>query len=182
MTTNEGITAKSTFADPGTLKPYERNSRKHSDDQVNLIAESIAKFGFLKPVLVDEDRMILAGHGATLAALQLELKRIPIRQIFGLTTDQKRAYVIADNRMSELSKWDWDLLSVELNELASIDGDLRPLGFEDFKTDKTTTRSQHTVTYGGDRFLLQLEFETEKEMQAMYEELEQRGIEAKILS
>jgi len=168
---------------PATLVPYERNSRIHSDSQVQMICKSITEFGFLKPVLIDEMKMILAGHGAVLAAIELGLSTIPVRQITGLTDAQKRGYVIADNRSSELSKWDWEILALELDDLKSIDMDLSPIGFAEY-TNKSTEhlRRGTNVTIGGDRFLLQVEFEDEKTMQAVYEELDQRGIECLILN
>jgi len=125
--------------------------------------------------------MILAGHGATLAAVELNMRTIPVRQIIGLTDEQKRAYVIADNRSSELSSWDWELLTVELEELQSAEMGLKPLGFEDFGSAKTTTRKEHNTTIGDGRFLLQLEFETEKQMESVYEELDARGFDIKVL-
>ncbi len=179
---NNGKTRGRAFEiSPDKLTPYEKNSRIHSDQQVNMIADSIMEFGFLKPVLIDEKKMILAGHGAVKAAMQCELTKIPVRQISGLTQDQKRAYVIADNRSSELSKWDWELLTVELGELKSIDMDLAPVGFADFGLDGSHTRREHNVTIGGDRFLLQLEFEDEKQMQKVYDELHERGLSIKVL-
>ena len=148
-----------------------------------MICKSITEFGFLKPVLIDEMKMILAGHGAVLAAIELGLSTIPVRQITGLTDAQKRGYVIADNRSSELSKWDWEILALELDDLKSIDMDLSPIGFAEY-TNKSTEhlRRGTNVTIGGDRFLLQVEFEDEKTMQAVYEELDQRGIECLILN
>lgn len=179
---NDAVSGKSTYLAPASLTPYEKNSRKHSDAQVKLIAASIKEFGFVKPVICDENRMLLAGHGAVLAATELGLDRIPVRVISGLTDAQKRAYVIADNRTSELSTWDWELLKVELDELKALDFDLQPVGFGDMKGVKTHDRKGSTVTIGDDRFLLQLEFATEKEMERVYEEMTQRGIECAILT
>ena len=182
MTTNSTTRGKSMMVNPATLIPYERNSRIHNDAQITMIAESIATFGFLKPVLIDDKKMLLAGHGATLAAIQLDMSQIPARQITGLTDDQKRAFVIADNRSSELSKWDWGMLSLELSELQSVEMDLKPLGFPDFGKDASTHRREgHNVTLGDGRFLLQLEFESEADMQKVYEEMHERGITLKVL-
>lgn len=163
---------------PATLVPYERNSRIHSDSQVQMICKSITEFGFLKPVLIDEMKMILAGHGAVLAAIELGLSTIPVRQITGLTDAQKRGYVIADNRSSELSKWDWEILALELDDLQSLDADLKSIGFDDFGLDKSTHhRDGHNVSLGDGRYLLQVEFETESAMQTLFEELKGRGFD-----
>lgn len=147
-----------------------------------MIADSITEFGFLKPVLIDPENVIIAGHGATLAAIQLDMTSIPVRIIEGLTDEQRRAFVIADNRSSELSSWDWELLSLELTELKALDFDLIPIGFGEFGEDQTTTRREHNVTIGDGRFLLQLEFESEKDLEKCYDEMKQRGVECQILS
>lgn len=181
MATNTKMRGRASKVHPDRLTPYERNARVHNPDQVEMIAASISEFGFIKPVIVDESMMILAGHGAVEAAKHLGMSAIPIRIISGLTKKQKRGYVIADNRASELSSWDWDLLALELDDLHSADDDLVPLGFQDFGRDDTRTRRAHNVTLGEGRFLLQLEFESEKEMEAIYNELDNRGIDIKVL-
>lgn len=174
---NDKIRGRASFMNPASLTPFERNSRIHSDAQVDMICESIKAFGFIKPVICDEDRMLLAGHGAVLAALKLELPLVPVRSIEGLSDTQKRAYVIADNRSSELSTWDWDLLGVELADLKSIDWDLVPIGFPDFGTENTHERSGANVTIGDGRFLLQVEFDNESALQKLFEELKTRGFD-----
>jgi hypothetical protein len=182
MTKNDTIKGRSMHCAPASLTPYENNSRIHSNSQISGIADSITEFGFVKPVIVDENKMILAGHGAWLAAIDLEMPQIPIRQIEGLTHDQKKAYVIADNRLSELSKWDWELLTSELVDLQSADFDLAPVGFGDFGSEGNThSRMGAKVTIGDGRFLLQIEFESEKEMESVYEELTNRGMKMKVL-
>ena len=181
MTINAKMRGKASAANPEKLTPYERNTRVHNSEQIEVICDSISTFGFIKPVIVDEKHMILAGHGAVQAAIELGMKSIPIRVISGLTKKEKRAYVIADNRSSELSTWDWDLLTMELKDLKSMDMDLKPMGFADFGTEKQTTRKEHNVTIGEGRFLLQLEFETEKEMEKVYGELKKRGLDIKVL-
>lgn len=177
MTVNDKIRGKSEFANPTNLVPYERNSRIHSDEQIAMISESISKFGFIKPIICDENKMVLAGHGARLAAIALGMDRIPVRIISGLSDVEKRAYVIADNRSSELSTWDWELLTVELTDLKSIDMDLKPLGFPDFGNENTHERQGANVTIGEGRFLLQVEFESEGELQKLFSELKSRGFD-----
>ncbi len=102
---------------PGRLKPWPTNARKHPENQLAKLKASITNFGFYAPVVVDDTYVILAGHGKTLAALELELPTVPIRMVFGLSESQKRALVIADNKMAHLSTWDEALLKTEIEVL-----------------------------------------------------------------
>lgn len=115
--------------DPLKLKPYKKNSKKHSERQVQRIANSIKEFGFTKPVLVWGKNQIVAGHGAVEAAISLGLAEIPIRRVDHLSEQQMRAYVIADNKLAEESKWDMGVLHEELTDLARLDFDLEFTGF-----------------------------------------------------
>ena len=114
------------------LKPYPKNARTHSPKQIHQIAKSIKTFGFTNPVLVDKDNCILAGHGRVEAAKLAGLTEVPVVCITHLTPAQKKAYILADNRLAELSGWDKDILKVELEEIQSIecDFDLTSTGFE----------------------------------------------------
>ena len=85
---------------PGSLRPYPRNARTHSKKQVRQVAESIRRFGFTAPVLIDRSNMILAGHGRVAAAEHLQLETVPCRRIETMTEAEKRAYVIADNKLA----------------------------------------------------------------------------------
>jgi ParB family transcriptional regulator, chromosome partitioning protein len=111
-----------------TLIPYINNSRTHSDEQVAQIAASIKEFGFNNPILVDKDNSIIAGHGRLQAARKLGLTEVPCVRLEHLTETQRKAYIIADNRLALNAGWDNELLRFELNEL---DGniDLSLLGF-----------------------------------------------------
>lgn len=124
------------------LIPYARNSRTHSEAQVTKIASSIKEFGFINPVVTDGKNGIVAGHGRVLAASKLGLKEVPCVEASHLTEAQKRAYVIADNRMALDAGWDIDLLKVELGDLQGLDFDLSLTGFdpgelENFLAEKT---------------------------------------------
>ena len=112
------------------LIPYARNSRTHSDSQVTKIATSIKEFGFLNPVIVDKDNGIIAGHGRVMAAQKLGLKEVPVLQIGHLSETQKRAYIIADNRLALDAGWDEEMLRVEFAELADDGFNLELTGFE----------------------------------------------------
>lgn len=111
------------------LIPYARNSRTHSDAQVAKIAASIREFGFLNPVIVDGQNGIVAGHGRVLAAQKLGLDTLPVIEAAHLTEAQKRAYVIADNRLALDAGWDNDMLKVELSDLQADGFNLELTGF-----------------------------------------------------
>ena len=113
-----------------TLIPYINNSRTHSDEQVAQIAASIKEFGFNNPILVDKDSGIIAGHGRLQAARNLGLTEVPCVRLEHLTETQRKAYIIADNRLALNAGWDNELLSLELSELLKDDFDLDLLGFE----------------------------------------------------
>lgn len=113
-----------------TLVPYARNSRTHSDEQVAQIMASIREFGFTNPVLIDANDTIIAGHGRVLAATRLKLAKVPCIRLSHLTEAQKRAYVIADNRLALNAGWDEELLKTELGELQTEEFNLDLLGFD----------------------------------------------------
>lgn len=113
------------------LIPYARNSRTHSDEQVAQIVASIKEFGFTNPILVDEEGLIIAGHGRVQAALRLKIDEVPTIALEYLTEAQKKAYVIADNKLALNAGWDFDMLKVEFNDLINMDFDLSLIGFDD---------------------------------------------------
>ena len=112
------------------LIPYARNSRTHSDEQVAQISASIKEFGFTNPILIDEDGLIIAGHGRVQAAQRLKLDEVPAIVLEYLTEAQKKAYVIADNKLAINAGWDFDMLKVEFNDLIDMDFDLSLIGFD----------------------------------------------------
>lgn len=111
------------------LVPYARNSRTHSDEQIAKIAASIKEFGFLNPIIIDGDNGIIAGHGRVMAAQRLGIKELPCIEASHLTEAQRRAYVIADNRLALNAGWDDDMLRIELDELGEMGFDLELTGF-----------------------------------------------------
>ena len=111
------------------LVPYARNSRTHSDIQVSQIAASIREFGFTNPVLITDECDIIAGHGRVLAAKKLGLDEVPCIKLEHLTDTQRRAYVIADNQLALNSGWNFDMLSVEIDELNDAKFDVSLLAF-----------------------------------------------------
>ena len=119
------------LADIDTLVPYARNARTHSPEQVAQIAASIREFGFLSPVVTTKDGTILCGHGRFYAAQKLGLKKIPCIREDHLTEAQRRAYIIADNKLSLNAGWDEEMLRVELSDLKGEDFDVSLTGFDE---------------------------------------------------
>lgn len=113
------------------LIPYVNNSRTHSDMQVTQIAASIKEFGFTNPILTDGDNGVIAGHGRLLAAKKLGLEQVPVIELHGLDEIKKKAYIIADNKITLNSGWDIELLSLELESLKQVDYDITTIGFSD---------------------------------------------------
>jgi len=113
------------------LIPFINNSRTHSDEQVAQVAASIKEFGFTNPILIDGDNGIIAGHGRLMAARKLSIETVPCIRLAHLSAAQRRAYVIADNKLALNAGWDDELLSLELGELKEMDFDLSLIGFSD---------------------------------------------------
>lgn len=118
------------------LIPYARNSRTHSEEQVTQIAASIKEFGFMSPILITKDNTILAGHGRVMAAKKLGLSTVPCVMAEHLTEAQKKAYIIADNKLSLNAGWDNEMLKVELKELQDEAFDLSLTGFDEKELSK----------------------------------------------
>ena len=113
------------------LIPYARNARTHSDEQVARIAASIKEFGWTNPILIDGSKGIIAGHGRVLAARKLGLEKVPTIELSGLTEAQKRAYILADNRLALDAGWDEEMLKLEFAELEKEGFELSKTGFSD---------------------------------------------------
>jgi hypothetical protein len=114
----------------GALIPYVNNPRTHSPAQIAKIAASIKEFGFTNPVLTDGKRGVVAGHGRLLAAEKLGMATVPTIELAHLSKAQRRAYVIADNKLAEAAGWDDELLTLELGDLREEGFDLSLLGFD----------------------------------------------------
>lgn len=113
------------------LIPYARNARTHSDEQVTQIAASIKEWGWTTPILVDENMQIIAGHGRLAAAKKLGINEVPVIAALDWTDAQKKAYVLADNKLALNAGWDDELLKIELSELKTLDFELSLIGFDD---------------------------------------------------
>jgi DNA modification methylase len=118
-----------------SLRPYAGNARTHSPKQIRQISRSIERFGFNNPVLVDDDDQIIAGHGRVEAAKLLGLKTVPTVRLSHLSEDDKRAYILADNRLAEKAGYDNEILAIELQHLADVGFDVSLIGFEPAEVD-----------------------------------------------
>ncbi len=158
------------------LVPYANNAKIHGKKQLEKLKDSISEFGFLTPCLIDQDYNIIAGHGRVLAAKELKIKKIPCVFVEGLSEQQRRAYILADNRLGELGEWDMELVAQELNALTDegfnidltgfsiddsiLDGeavsDIVDKSFEEYmeKIDATVTKSGQIWELGKHRLMV----------------------------
>jgi len=126
---NSSLECKITFVPISDLVTNRRNARTHSPRQIQEIARSIERFGFNNPVLIDERNQIIAGHGRVEAAKLLGRERVPTLRIGHLSDQDKRAFIIADNRLAEKAGWDPEILAIELQGLIELDFDVESIGF-----------------------------------------------------
>jgi hypothetical protein len=115
---------------PGRLAPNKRNARTHSAKQLDQIARSIERFGFVNPVLIDDADQIIAGHGRVEAAKRLGLGHVPVLRVTHLSAAERTAYALADNRLADLSGWDPEILAIELQGLLDLNFDIELTGFQ----------------------------------------------------
>jgi ParB-like chromosome segregation protein Spo0J len=169
------------------LIPYAMNARTHSDAQVAQIAGSIKEFGFNNPVLIDKDNVLIAGHGRVMAGRKLGLKEIPAIRLGHLTENQKKAYIIADNKIAMNSGCDYELLSSEVEMLSNEDFNLDLLGFEVNELNtilgiEEEIKEVKEVSDDGNRNLLLVEFDNEIELENLFQEMQERGFNCKIMN
>jgi ParB-like chromosome segregation protein Spo0J len=166
------------------LIPYVNNSRTHSEEQVKQIAASIKEFGFTNPILIDENKGVIAGHGRLLAAGKLALAEVPTIVLEGLTQAQRKAYVIADNKLALNAGWEVDLLKIELNNLDDLDFDLSILGFDEielakmFDSDEPELKEQEYTEV----FNVIVECEDEGQQEKIFNRLDSEGYKCRVQS
>lgn len=112
------------------IRPYERNAKTHGPQQIEKLKNSIQEFGFIAPCLIDSEYNLIAGHGRVMAARELGMETVPCVFVDGLTEEQRRAYILADNRLTEMGGWDYALRDLEL---AEINIDMADFGFDEVK-------------------------------------------------
>ena len=167
------------------LIPYARNSRTHSDTQVAQIAASIKEFGWTNPVLLDGENGIIAGHGRVLAAQKLGETKVPTIELSHMDENQRKAYIIADNKLALNAGWDDAMLALEISDLQDAGYDLGLTGFtaEELNLlddDKEEKEINEPVDESKNTLLI--ECIGERELEILYQEMQERGFECKILS
>jgi len=167
------------------LIPYANNTRTHDDKQIKQIAASIKEFGFTNPVLIGKDNDIIAGHGRVLAAEKIKIDKVPCIVLDGLSEAQKKAYIIADNKLALNAGWDEELLKIELEGLKELDFDLSLIGFNVDELDIffCTEEEKEQIDNSSkikDQFQLIIDCENEEELEKVYNELESEGYTCRI--
>ena len=132
----------------GALRPYPGNARTHSKRQLRQIADSIKRFGFTNPVLIGDTGEIIAGHGRVLAARDLGMETVPTLRLSHLSAVERRAYVLADNKLALNAGWDMEILSIELQALVDLDFDVTLTGFSLAEVDLTIDQAREAATDG----------------------------------
>lgn len=178
------MTIQITYQPTNNLTPYINNARTHSDKQIEQIAKSLQEFGWTNPILVDDDNEVIAGHGRLAAAQQLGMESVPTIKLSHLTDEQKRAYVLADNRLALNAGWDESMLRGELEALNIKEFDLSLLGFSDAELKAYLGEEQDNHPEFGDivdTYEIIVECDTEHAQRKLLEELTERGIKCKSL-
>ncbi|OCG45697.1 hypothetical protein A9G34_00945 [Gilliamella sp. Choc4-2] len=181
---------KITYKKVSDLKKHIKNSRTHSDDQIQQIINSIIEFGWTNPILIDENDIMIAGHGRLDAAEKLNLDNIPCVVLSGLTDVQKKAYLIADNQLALNAGWDFDILQSEIADLSLSDFDVSLLGFSDTELNKLLDNnnlyeeSNHDLSEKSleNKIIVEIEVATEKEQEQLYNEMTERGYACRLLT
>lgn len=160
------------------LKPYKLNAKKHPQTQVEGIAESIRRFGFTQPIVIDGSNEIIIGHGRLEAAKLAGLKDVPCIKLSDLSKDEVKALRLIDNRIAE-TEWDRDLLALEFNEL-DFDFSRFNISFDEFKPE-TEENEEQTNVQDKSQFIIAIECKDELEQQTLFEEFQTRGIKCKLI-
>jgi len=166
------------------LLPYVNNSRTHSQEQVEQIAISMREFGWTAPIIMDDEGMVLAGHGRLMAAKKLKLTEVPVIRVSHLSEAKKKAYVIADNKIAENSGWDKELLFAELSFLQEEEFDLSILGFDGTELADLMGLGEEAEDESESvpqEFAIIINCEGEAEQAGLLDELESRGIKCRAL-
>jgi ParB-like chromosome segregation protein Spo0J len=166
------------------LIPYANNAKLHSAEQIKAIAASIKEFGFNNPILLDKDNGIIAGHGRCEAAKLLELDVVPCIKLGHLSDAQRRAYILADNRLAEIgSSWNMEIVMLELEQLKLEEFDTSLIGFDDIKLEKIGEESEKPEEKESkikDEYMIIVSFDDELSQQTLWEQLKADGYNVRI--
>ena len=171
------------YKDINDLQMYENNPRKNSD-AVQYVANSIQNFGFKNPIIIDKNNMIVCGHTRYKAARRLKMAKVPCIMADDLSEDQIRAFRLADNKVAEMSTWDYDRLEQEFMLLDPLEFDIADFGFfPNYDTDDEEEDEDDNETSGSDnqRFIVQIECKSLNEQRETYERLTNMGIECEMI-
>ena len=158
------------------IVPYANNPRKN-DDAVEGVMNSIKEFGFKVPIIIDKDGTIIAGHTRYKASLRLGLEEVPCIIADDLTEEQVKAFRLADNKVAERAEWDFDLLNAELKDLEI---DMGAFGFDLVETEETKENDSTASVGLNETYQLVIEFDTEDELQHMYETMKSEGYKCRV--
>lgn len=162
------------------LKPYKKNAKKHSKEQVEQIANSIKEFGFTQPVIIDKHDCVVAGHGRILGAKKAGLKQVPTVCLDELTEEQIKAYRLVDNKLNE-SEWDYSLLDEEIEQLTDMNMDL--FGFDEVveitKDDEAKKKVEFEIK---EKYEVHIICKDEKQMEQVFNKVKGYGKECKLVS
>ena len=167
------------------LIPYARNSRTHSEMQINQLAAAIKEFGFRGAILIDGDNGIIAGHGRVLACKKLGMTEIPTVDGSDMTDAQRKAYVIADNKIALNAGWDYEMLNIEFAELKEEGFNTDLLAFDEKELqmfDESEGAPSDPVEDDGNKNMIVVECISEREAEKLFEELKERGYECKLMN
>lgn len=175
------------YKDPDDLIPYARNANKHSLEQIENIASSISEFGFNAPILIDGKNGIIAGHGRREAALALGMETVPTVCLDHLTETQRRAYILADNRLGQIGPgWDFEMVKSELQALQNADFDVELTGFserffeDEGHDDESGSDSGSGTSFDDDEITIVVKLKSEREAESLYMRLKGDGYEVMI--
>lgn len=166
------------------LIPYINNSRTHSESQIKQIAASIREFGFTNPILIDEAGTIIAGHGRVMAAQVLDLDEVPTITLDGLSDAQRKAYVIADNKLALNAGWDTEILLAEIDALQDLNFDTQLLGFsaDELSEMLNIEEPQPKEETYSEIFNIIVECDDEMEQEKIFNQLESEGYKCRVQS
>ena len=172
------------YAATDDLIPYIHNSRTHSESQIKQIASSIREFGFTNPILIDDQGTIIAGHGRVMAAKVLQLDKVPTITLGALTDAQRKAYVIADNKLALNAGWDTEVLLAEIESLQDLNFDTQLLGFSADELAEMLNIEEKPLkeeSYA-EIFNIIVECDDEMEQEKIFNQLEAEGYKCRVQS
>ena len=160
------------------IKPYENNAKLHPKEQVEQIKKSIKEFGNNDPIAIDENNVIIEGHGRFIALKELGYDEVEIIRLSHMTDEQKKAYILAHNKLTMNSGFDIDILELELDDIVSID--MSDFGFEIWKEKDLNDNKNTDLKEIQDDSVLIVEADTEHELEKLYNEFQKRGIKCRV--